>query len=85
MVYKSLDSVTVKDIEASGISSQLAKEIHQQVMEIVNNYGAATPETWKGISKHVLTPNLPFSLHQMMYYGCYKDFGTDPPAWLPDP
>lgn len=20
-----------------------------------------------------------------MYYGCYKDFGPDPPAWLPDP
>ncbi|XWS47886.1 hypothetical protein CRYUN_Cryun13aG0024400 [Craigia yunnanensis] len=85
MVYKSLDSVTVKDIEALGISSQLAEEIHQEVTEIVNNYGATTPETWNRISKHVLTPNLPFSLHQMMYYGCYKDFGPDPPAWLPDP
>ncbi|XP_022738682.1 probable acyl-activating enzyme 17, peroxisomal isoform X2 [Durio zibethinus] len=85
MVYKSLDSVTVEDIEASGISSQLAEEIHRKVAEIVNNYGAATPETWNLISKHVLTPNLPFSLHQMMYYGCYKDFGPDPPAWIPDP
>ncbi|XP_017973745.1 PREDICTED: probable acyl-activating enzyme 17, peroxisomal [Theobroma cacao] len=85
MVYKSLDSVTVKDIEASGISSQLAEEIHRKVTEIVDGYGAATPESWNRISKHVLTPNLPFSLHQMMYYGCYKDFGPDPPAWMPDP
>lgn len=84
MVYKSLDSVTVKDIEASGISSQLAEEIHRKVTEIVTNYGAATPETWNRISKHVLTPNLHFALHQMMYYGCYKDFGPDPPAWIPD-
>ncbi|XVF08849.1 hypothetical protein REPUB_Repub07fG0039400 [Reevesia pubescens] len=85
MVYKSLDSVTVKDIEASGISSELAEEIHQKVTEIVFNYGAATPETWNRISKHVLNPNLRFSLHQMMYYGCFNDFGPDPPAWIPDP
>ncbi|XVE56720.1 hypothetical protein DITRI_Ditri04bG0033600 [Diplodiscus trichospermus] len=85
MVYKSLDSINVKDIEALGISSQLADEIHRKVTEIVSNYGAATPETWNRISKHVLTPSRPFSLHQMMYYGCYKDFGPDPPAWIPDP
>ncbi|OMO60929.1 AMP-dependent synthetase/ligase [Corchorus capsularis] len=84
MVYKSLDSVTIKDIEASGVSSQVAAEIHRKVTEIVETFGAATPETWNRISKHVLNPNLPFSLHQMMYYGCYKDFGPDPPAWIPD-
>ncbi|OMP06150.1 AMP-dependent synthetase/ligase [Corchorus olitorius] len=84
MVYKSLDSVTIKDIEASGVSSLLAAEIHRKVTEIVETCGAATPETWTRISKHVLNPNLPFSLHQMMYYGCYKDFGPDPPAWIPD-
>ncbi|MBA0707714.1 hypothetical protein Golax_019742 [Gossypium laxum] len=85
MVYRSLDSVTVKDVEALGISSELAQEIHKKVTEIVHNYGSATPETWSRISKRVLTPNLPFSLHQTLYYGCYKDFGPDPPAWIPDP
>ncbi|KAH1114873.1 hypothetical protein J1N35_008251 [Gossypium stocksii] len=85
MVYRSLDSVTVKDVEALGISSELAQEIHKKVTEIVHDYGSATPETWNRISKHVLTPNLPFSLHQTLYYGCYKDFGPDPPAWVPDP
>ncbi|KAG8496641.1 hypothetical protein CXB51_007840 [Gossypium anomalum] len=85
MVYRSLDSVTVKDVEALGISSELAQEIHKKVTEIVHDYGSATPETWNLISKNVLTPNLPFSLHQALYYGCYKDFGPDPPAWIPDP
>lgn len=85
MVYKSLDSVTVKDVEALGISSELAQEIHKKVTDIVHNYGSATLETWNRISKHVLTPNLPFFLHQTLYYGCYKDFGPDPPAWIPDP
>ncbi|KAK8690766.1 hypothetical protein V6N13_074292 [Hibiscus sabdariffa] len=84
MVYKSLDSLSVKDVAASGIPYELAEEIHRKVTEIVRNYGSASPETWKRISKHVLTPNLPFSLHQLMYYGCYKDFGPDPPAWIPD-
>ncbi|KAL4280296.1 hypothetical protein GQ457_03G018640 [Hibiscus cannabinus] len=84
MVYKSLDSLSVKDVAASGVPYELAEEIHRKVTEIVRNYGSASPETWKRISKHVLTPNLPFSLHQLMYYGCYKDFGPDPPAWIPD-
>ncbi|KAM3344573.1 putative acyl-activating enzyme 17, peroxisomal isoform X4 [Capsicum galapagoense] len=79
--YKSLDSVTVADFEAQGIPS----ELHEKLTQIVGNYGSATPQTWHHISKQILTPNLPFSFHQMMYYGCYKDFGPNPPAWLPDP
>ncbi|XP_016450829.2 hexanoyl-CoA synthase isoform X1 [Nicotiana tabacum] len=82
--YKGLDSVTVADVEALGIASELAGEIHEKLTRIVRNYGATTPQTWHHISKEILTPKLPFSLHQMMYYGCYKDFGPDPPAWLPD-
>lgn len=83
--YKSLDSVTVVDVEALGIPSELAGKLHDKLTLIVRNYGSATSQTWHHISKELLTPNLPFSFHQMMYYGCYKDFGPDPPAWLPDP
>ncbi|KAK4354364.1 hypothetical protein RND71_026558 [Anisodus tanguticus] len=83
--YKGLDSVTVADVEGLGIPTELAGKLHEEVIGIVGNYGAATPQTWHYISKEVLTPKLPFSFHQMMYYGCYKDFGPDPPAWLPDP
>ncbi|KAK6773613.1 hypothetical protein RDI58_028851 [Solanum bulbocastanum] len=83
--YKTLDSVTVADVEALGIPTELAGKLHGELTRIVRNYGSATPQTWHHISKELLTPNLPFSFHQMMYYGCYKDFGPDPPAWLPDP
>ncbi|KAJ9174109.1 hypothetical protein P3X46_017172 [Hevea brasiliensis] len=83
--YKALDAISVSDIEALGISSKLADKLYKDVANIIANYGASTPQTWTHISKHVLNPDLPFSLHQMMFYACYKDFGSDPAAWCPDP
>lgn len=85
MAYKALDCITSSDIEALGLPSEVAERFYQNLNEIIRNYGSATPETWQRVSKHLLDPDLPFSLHQMMYYGCYKDFGPDPPAWIPDP
>lgn len=85
MDYKPLDSITVIDIEALGVGSQLAKQLHGSLGEIIRTYGNGTPATWLHISKKLLTPDLPFSFHQMMYYGCYKNFGPDPPAWIPEP
>ncbi|PIA63416.1 hypothetical protein AQUCO_00201036v1 [Aquilegia coerulea] len=82
--YKSLDEVTISDIIELGISSEIAQNLHKNLIQILQNYGNDTPETWNNISKHLLNPNLPFSFHQMMYYGCYKDFSSDPPAWIPD-
>ncbi|GAB4860909.1 Probable acyl-activating enzyme 1, peroxisomal [Ancistrocladus abbreviatus] len=84
MSFKSLDCIGISDIEAQGIPSQVAEQIYQKLTQIVRNYGPATPHTWMSITKDVLRPELPFSFHQMMYYGCYRDFGPDPPAWLPD-
>lgn len=82
--HKSLDSITIEDIAALGIASEVAQHLHLKLNEIVGKYGAASPRTWQHISRDLLNPDLPFPLHQMMYYGCYKDFGTDPPAWLPE-
>ncbi|WCJ22031.1 acyl-activating enzyme 17 [Euphorbia peplus] len=83
MDYKSLDSISVSDIEALGISSELASNLHNHLSQIISDYGSASPQTWFHISNHLLHPQLPFSFHQMMYYGCFKDFGPDPPAWSP--
>ena len=85
MAYKALDSIRGSDIEALGIPAELAEGLHESLTEIVRIYGPATPDTWRNISKCLLTPDLPFSFHQMMYYGCYRDYGPDPPAWIPDP
>ncbi|KAM6593733.1 hypothetical protein CsatA_001436 [Cannabis sativa] len=83
--YKSLDSVVASDFIALGITPEVAETLHGRLAEILCNYGAATPQTWINIANHILSPDLPFSLHQMLYYGCYKDFGPAPPAWIPDP
>ncbi|KAJ7956550.1 acyl-activating enzyme 17 [Quillaja saponaria] len=83
--YKTLDSITRLDIKAVGIPEEVAAKLHESLKEIIRIYGAATPATWKNITKHILNPDLPFSFHQMLYYGCYKDYGPDPPAWIPDP
>ncbi|CAL1369911.1 unnamed protein product [Linum trigynum] len=84
--YKSLDAISVADIQSlAGITPSLAQKFHAELAEIVRDHGAGTPATWTHISRRLLNPDLPFSLHQMMYYGCFKDFGPDPPAWSPDP
>ncbi|CAA0815311.1 Probable acyl-activating enzyme 17- peroxisomal [Striga hermonthica] len=83
--YKPLDCITVADIAALGITQEIADELHSQLAGIIRTWGSATPQTWLNITEHLLTPDLPFSFHQMMYYGCYKYFGSDPPAWMPDP
>ncbi|XP_009762075.1 hexanoyl-CoA synthase isoform X1 [Nicotiana sylvestris] len=83
--YKPLHSITVENIQALGISSDAAAQLHLKLTEIVATYGADATKTWQHISQHLLTPDIPFSFHQMMYYGCYINFGPDPPAWLPDP
>jgi hypothetical protein len=84
MAYKSLNSITKSDIEALGISGDVSEKLLRDLEDII--HGSSTPpETWIQISRRILHPNLPFSFHQMMYYGCYKDFGPDLPAWIPDP
>lgn len=83
--YKSLDCIAAADIAALGIPDETADQLHRQLAGIIKNHGVGTSQTWQAISEDLLRPELPFSLHQMMYYGCYKHFGPDPPAWLPDP
>ncbi|XP_027335945.1 probable acyl-activating enzyme 17, peroxisomal isoform X3 [Abrus precatorius] len=85
MAYKSLGSITVSDIESHGITRESAATLHERLKEIIGVHGAGTPATWQHISSSILNPELPFSFHQMLYYGCYNDHGPDPPAWIPDP
>lgn len=83
--YKSLNSITVNDVEAVGLPSQVAEQLHGTLTVILSSYAADAAVTWHHISTRLLHPDLPFSFHQMMYYGCFKNFGPDPPAWSPDP
>ncbi|XP_019415489.1 PREDICTED: probable acyl-activating enzyme 17, peroxisomal [Lupinus angustifolius] len=85
MAYKLLSSITVSDIESLGISQEAATSLHERVSEIINTHGDDSPATWQSITRSILNPELPFSFHQMLYYSCFKDYGPDPPAWIPDP
>ncbi|KAF3674160.1 hypothetical protein FXO37_06531 [Capsicum annuum] len=84
--HQPLHSITINDIEAvQGISAASAAQLHRKLTEILATYGADATMTWQHISRNLLTPELPFAFHQMMYYSCYFDYGLDPPVWLPDP
>ncbi|XP_061337052.1 probable acyl-activating enzyme 17, peroxisomal isoform X1 [Gastrolobium bilobum] len=85
MAYKSLSFITVSDIESLGVAREAAATLHERLTEIIGIHGVGTPATWQNITSSILNPELPFSFHQMLYYGFYKDYGPDPPAWIPDP
>jgi len=85
MAYKSLSSISVSDIESLGIARDHAATLHLRLTELIEIHGNDTPATWHNITTNILGPELPFSFHQMLYYGCFKDFGPDPHAWIPDP
>jgi hypothetical protein len=82
MAYKSLSSISVSDIESLGIARDHAATLHKSLTELI---GTDAPATWQNITTNLLNPEFPFSFHQMLYYGCFKDYGPDPPAWIPDP
>lgn len=76
--------MTAEEISALGFSSGESHSIYREVVEILEEHGASLPETWREISSRILTPDQPFSLHQMMFYGCYAEYQSDaPPAWIP--
>ncbi len=77
--------LTVEQIIACGVDKAEASEI----VETVNQILPTQPPTacWQQISHHILTPQHPFALHQLLYETVYADFDRathgSPPAWFP--
>ncbi|XP_042418915.1 probable acyl-activating enzyme 17, peroxisomal [Zingiber officinale] len=85
MAYKAVAEVAAEEIAATGVPMEEAGRIHLGLRQVITDCGGTGPEAWDAISKRILSPTLPFPLHQMLYYGCYRDFGSNPPpAWIPD-
>ncbi|MQL89739.1 hypothetical protein Taro_022317 [Colocasia esculenta] len=87
VVYKRLGEVAVEDIAAAGVPPDEAARVHEELARVLRETGGGSrPEqTWRCLSRRVLRPEQPFALHQLMFYGCYRDYGSDtPPAWIPD-
>ncbi|KAJ3677501.1 hypothetical protein LUZ60_003225 [Juncus effusus] len=85
-VYQALDKITAEEIAAVGVPLQEAERIQEALGGVLREQGGVSgPATWREICERVLTPELPFSIHQMMYYGCYRSFkSSTPPAWIPN-
>ncbi len=77
--------LTVKQLIACGLEKAEASEIAEAVTQLL----ASQPPTacWRDISRHILTPQHPFALHQLLYETVYADFDSAthgvPPAWFP--
>ncbi|KAG0475328.1 hypothetical protein HPP92_015014 [Vanilla planifolia] len=85
MSYEFLHEITAEKISAAGVQSDEAERLHCGLAAIIGQHGSTGPAAWKAVSKLLLNPKLPFVFHQMMYYGCYKGFGSATPlAWIPE-
>ena len=77
--------LTVEQIIACGVDKAEASEIAETVNRILPTQSPAA--CWQEISRHILTPQHPFALHQLLYETVYADFDRathgPPPAWFP--
>lgn len=77
--------LTVEQIIACGLDKAEALKI----AEILNRISPTQSPTacWYEISRYILTPQHPFTLHQFLYETVYADFDRarygPPPAWFP--
>ena len=77
--------LTVEQIVACGSEKAEASEIAETVNRILPTQSPTA--CWHEISRHILTPQHPFILHQLLYETVYADFDRathgPPPAWFP--
>lgn len=77
--------LTVEQIIACGIDKAEASEIAETLNRILSTQSPTA--CWQQISRHILTPQHPFALHQLLYETVYADFDRTthgpPPAWFP--
>lgn len=77
--------LTSEQLIACGLEKAEALKIAETVNRLMSTQ--APTACWREISRHILRPEHPFALHQLLYDTVYADFdhATDgpPPAWFP--
>lgn len=77
--------LTVEKLIACGLEKAEALQITEAVNRILPTRSPTA--CWQEISRHILTPQHPFALHQLLYETVYADFDRvtqgPPPAWFP--
>jgi acetyl-CoA synthetase len=69
----------------SGITPEIAQDLSHKINLILNTYSAE--HAWNIISKDILSPKLPFQIHQLVFAQCYphwQDLPESAPAWIPN-
>ena len=77
--------LTVEQLIACGLEKAEASKITEAVNRILPTQSPTA--CWYEISRYILTPQSPFTLHQLLYETVYADFDRakygPPPAWFP--
>ncbi|MXV72733.1 AMP-dependent synthetase, partial [Candidatus Poribacteria bacterium] len=77
--------LTVEQLTACGLEKTEALKIVEAVNRILPTQSPTA--CWYEISRYILTPQYPFTLHQFLYETVYADFDRarygPPPAWFP--
>ena len=77
--------LTIEQIIACGVDKAEVSEFTETLNRMLSTQSPTA--CWQEISRHILTPQHPFALHQLLYETVYADFDTatygPPPAWFP--
>lgn len=77
--------LTVEQLAACGLEKSEALKIAETVNRLLSTQSPIA--CWSEISRHILTPQHPFALHQLLYEKVYAGFDRathgPPPAWFP--
>eukprot|EP01018_Ginkgo_biloba_P021028 Gb_41827 [translate_table: standard] len=86
-VGKSVRELGLDDIIRAGLPPPKADVFYGQLQRAISEVGGSEASLWQRVSKELLTPHHPHSLHQLMYYSIYKNWDlakNGPPlAWFP--
>jgi acetyl-CoA synthetase len=78
-------TLTIETLIDQGLSLEVAEDFCKKINAIAETH---TPEQiWLYITKNILTPAQPFSLHRLLFSFCYPQWQDHPetaPAYLPD-
>ncbi|HEY9696730.1 MAG TPA: AMP-binding protein [Trichocoleus sp.] len=75
-------SVDLEQIIQCGIDQETASALLPQINQWLA--GLSSIECWQQFTRHLLKPNHPFALHQLLYETTFVDWREgSPPAWFP--
>ncbi|MBW8051426.1 MAG: AMP-binding protein [Cytophagales bacterium] len=76
--------ITIKQLVDLGLDEIDASKINDEINNLLNNYSA--PVCWQKICKEILSPDIPFPIHQLIFDAVYADWDDSKgpkPVWLP--